>query len=382
MASEDDLEVKMRVVLDEEDIKKQAEAAAKKAGVDGTKSATGGPKPPPPPSGPASYKDIADAIAKSIRESVTRKAEGGALASLGQAALPIAGAFFALKILGDLRDAVMSVIRNLVSLASSLQKFSPVLSLAFREMSVEMRKIAIDMAQLLGPTLRDVVKGITEIVSTLYYALKPAIAAIAAVIRIWTLEVRVVVQVFRFFMKGVATAAWALTKLAEVVADIVAMVSPAVGAHLQKAAKALSDAAEKWVQSLDGQTGPGNLLNMMLLRGLSEASGQGGSRTRAAGDRHDAIRDLNLQERRERPSQQHSSLAENRIPVKAPAPRLANVITNMQHSTEVRVESEQAVFRAMEEVRRILTGNVMRIRDDQVRMANRLAAETVVDLVR
>lgn len=381
MANEDDLEVKMRVVLDEEDIKKQAESAAKKLGVDGQKGSTAGTKPPPPPSGPASYKDIADAIAKSIRESVTKKAEGGMMATLGQAALPLAGAFFGLKILNDLKDAIVSVVRNLVSLASSLQKFSPILSVAFREMSVEMRKLAIDMAQLLGPALRDVVKGLTEIVSTLYYVLKPALAVIAAVIRIWTYEVRVVVNIFRLFAKSAATAAWTLAKLGQVAADLVAITSPGIGAGLQKAAKALSDAAEKWVQSLDGQTGPANMLNMMLLRGLSEASSRSGTGQRPAGDRQSAIRDINLQDRRERPSEHHSSLADNRVPVKAPAPKLANIVTNMQHSTEVRVESEQAVFRAMEEVRRILTSNVMRIRDDQVRMANRLAAETVVDLV-
>lgn len=378
--SEDDLEVKMRVSLDEEDIRRQVDEAERKVNGPPPK-----PKPPAPgqgqPAGVGGWRDIGDAIAKSIRDTMSKTAGNETFAAFGQFAPKLAGAFFAVKLLEELKDAIGSVIRNLVDLAKSLSRYSPELSMAFREMSVEMRKLAIDMARTFGPALTQLVKAITEITSALYYALKPILSVIVNAIGAWAVQLRMIAGAFRLFMRAIASAAWGLAKLHEMLVSLIAMVLPAgAGQQLTTAAKALTGAAQKWIDALNGNTGPASMLQNMLIRGLTEASQQKSPSVMPAGDRGTATRAISFQTKDERKSDGKSAAA-GRVAVPAPAPRLANVITQVKNETKVNVESEQAVHRAMEEVRGVLTRAVMRVRDDQVRLANRLAGETVVDLV-
>lgn len=383
--SPDELDVKMRVTLDDDDIAKQIAGAERKIR-DGVGPGKATSPPPAPPAASAANKSLGKAIADAIHEQQSKVA-GGKMAAFGEMAMPLAAGVLGLQLLKDLKAALQSVLQNLLALGGSLSRFNPELAVAFRGMSVEMRKLAIDMGRTLGPVLADLVRTVTEIVRLAYMLLKPLLMAMAAALRLVLDRVQMVVAFFKLLASAVANAVWMLAKLASSLADLVTLVSPALGASMKMAAEALAKASEKWLEALDGSRKPENLMNMMLIKGLTEAAN---TKTDLPGRSHEFGRANNerpafLME--QSPRMPHAnrdgspSLVSGRVAAPTPAPKLASMVTNVRHSTEVRLESEQAVSRAMEEVRRVLTSAVLRVRNDQLMLANRLAGETVVDLV-
>jgi hypothetical protein len=380
MAAEDDVEVKMRVVLDDEDVKRNVAEAERKM------NAKGGPPPIPGggASGPAaSYREMAAAIAKAFKEQRVDSL-GAGMNALGEAAAPLASVFFGVRLLQELQDAIMGVIRSLMSLAASLSRYTPELAVAFRGMSVEMRKLSIDMGKTLGTALADLVRALTEITRILYHDLKPLLVLLAAELRLIVGRISYVTAAIRSLSMAAMAAVWALAKFAEHIIELARpLVGDAVADLIGGAAKKLSSAAEAWIKAVQGDGRPESLLNQLLIKGLTEAADRPWQAPTPAGGSGRTVRLApgGKEPKPERNPDGSPTAVAGRTAIAPVAPRLASIVTNVKNTTEVRLESEQAVTRAMEEVRRALTSAIMRVRNDQLLFANRLANETVVDLV-
>lgn len=389
--AKDDIVVGLKVKLDEESVAREAEKAGEKMG--GGRSRGGGDK-----RVSSVTEGLRDAVVKPIADRISKIEDklGGLGAGAGAAA---AGgiAIFGAKILQEIYYSLKAVLASIWSLSQSLVRFTPVLSVAFRELQLAMRIMAVDLGRLTGKELANLVRLMAEIISLLYTALRPVIKVLAMYLSMLVDAVRSLVNGIKF---AIAVVLYAISNLIRAIGKLITWlgtyVPGVVGSAMRSmglAAEALAKVVDAHAKSIQQSTSSNrnavHAMNMALIRGLSTvgkmpytgvtAPGQSDERDAPVfsaplkADSHGAIRVHNK-------SQQGSSSAAGRQAVSFPAPTLASVVNNVQLTAEVKLQHEEAVQSAIEEVRGCLVKAIHQVRNEQIMLSSKIYGRTVVDL--
>ncbi len=372
----DELDVKLKIVLDEQSLEEQGKKASEK--VFGTK--------PPPPSSSPQRPDGREEISilKQIKDAISKKEER--LGGFGGLAAPLAAGFFGLGILKQVKDAVLDVLSSLWGLASSLQRFSPEISLAMRQWDVAMRQISIDLARRLGPALADLVKAFTELVSVIYDAVKDLLPILTAAIKVITFEIKKWATIISTSVRMVETAILALVKtLTYVTRNILNMIGMS-GSPVGQLVEKMDKTVDKWLEAIrEGRRdNSGKLLNDILIKGLMVASHQKWTGVSApTTERFKVVRPSDIPSELAGPGRPTATVKSptsmTAVPVSKPFSPVANF--NVKQHNEFSVSNERAIESAVRDVRKALMAGVMRAEDALSMAVNRSVSETVVDLV-
>lgn len=392
----DDIKVGLKVTLDEESMAREVEKAEGKMGRG---------KPGGPSTAGGAIVNIVEQMKIGVTKPIVDRLEkierklGGEGAS-GSGLGFIKGLAAAVVIFG-LLDAFVQAIKAVVSavwnLAQSLSRFSPALAVAFRQLQIAMRILAIEMGEKLGPVLAEIVRDITEIVVLLARLLLPILKALLYELSKWIEVVRKVVHVLY----------WLVTTVLKLVSQVMAFIGTLMvwwgqtlgkfDAGFTEAGKALlsaSDATrnfalelEKARQSLTGHSDAVSRMNQALIKGFSDVAGMSYTGVTAPGagdsrnapgfnaplvfDPHGKIRTY---------TGATTSVAAGRSAVSMQPPALASVVNNVQLNAEVKMQHEEAVQRAIEEVRGVLVRAIHGVRNEQLLLSSRIYARTVIDL--
>jgi hypothetical protein len=256
--------------------------------------------------------------------------------------------------------------------------------------------LSIDLGRLIGTELSNLVNVITEIIVLLYTALRPAIKVLAMLFSLLVDAVRAVVKAIT----------WAVVEILNVVAMLVRAVGSllnwmsnyipgqigailgAVGTAAGGIATAISAYAKSIQQSANVGQNAVAQMNAAFIKGISDVGKMAYSGVTAPGPNDERQAPTfnaplkvdshgNVRTHRGGGSQ---SAAAGRSAVSVQPPQLASVVNNVQLKAEIKLQHEEAVQRAIEEVRGCLVKAIHQVRNEQLSLSSRIYAKTVVDL--
>jgi hypothetical protein len=385
----DDIKVGLKVVLDEASVAKEVQEA--EAALNRGKSSTKGGQ-----QGTTAVsigealkitvtKPLVDKLSQ-IEAKLTGTPMGGAVGGLpGGAGLmkAIAVVGMVVLILEALYQAIKAVVTSVWNLAQSLARFSPILSVAFRELQIAMRIISIRLAHELGPILAVMVRDIREIIYTLVELLLPSLKVL----------IYVIVGLVRAFRDMLRSVVLFTAGLLRVVADLM-RTFPVLNVALFGLADQLDVASNKLMAFYKGLVGGTGLnqnglvaqMNQALIRGFSELGKQASPGVAPSSGERDApnwsapLKVEGLFGTKSTGKPPPTSVAAGRTSVSMQPPSLASIVNNVQLKAEVKLQHEEAVQRSIEEVRGLLVRAIHSVRNEQHLLSSKIYARTVIDL--
>jgi hypothetical protein len=387
----DDIVVGLKVKLDEESVAREAAKAGEKMGRGSASGRGGG-------GGPAN-------IAEGIREAVTRPIIGRLekieqkLENLGTGAKVAAGAATAILVIKYLQEmyyALKAVLASLWNLSQSLSRFSPAIRLAFRDLAISMKMLSLDLGRLIGTELANLVSIVREIIQILYAVLRPVIKIVAMALSALVDAIRVVIRVLVY---ATVVILYTVSNLIRSVGSFISWLSQYVPgqvgnmlATMGMATQAFAGQVSAYAKSIQQAAATGQnaakQMNQALIKGFSDVGkmAYAGVSAPGAGDERAApifAAPLKLDSHgttRTYTGRGSQSAAAGRMAMQLPAPSLATVVNNVQLKAEVKLQHEEAVQRAIEEVRGCLVKAIHQVRNEQLNLSSRIYARTVIDL--
>jgi len=388
----DDIKVGLKVTLDEESMAREVQKAEARVNKKGSASGS-------PGGGSQSGASLAEALKISVTKPIVDKlakieeklTRAGASA---QMAGGIAQVLMVLKILDAMYQAIKAVLSSIWNLTQSLSRFSPVLSVAFRQLAILLRMLSIDLGRLIGNELANLVNFIKELVAFLYAIFRADIKILAVLFSLLIDALRVALDVIRYVFSKLL---WLSGKIYDVVGDVLLWIAQYVpgtigtmllelGAVTKTVAGEILKHAELVKNSSQAGKNAVQQMNSALISGFSFMGQQGyqGVTAPGQGDEREAPKwvpplksEGNVRQYKNVPS---NSVATGRKAVNMQTPQMASVVNNVQLNAEVKLQHEEAVQRAIEEIRGCLVKAIHGVRNEQILLSSKIYARTVIDL--
>jgi hypothetical protein len=390
----DDIKVGLKVTLDEQSMAREVAKAESqvnrgKGGPGGGKSGGGG-----------SASDLAEGLRNAVTKPIVDKLQKieekltGVGASANQASR-FAQAFLLFKLLQEVYYAIKSILASVWNLAQSLTRFTPILAVAFRNLQIMLRMLAIDLGRLIGKELANLVDFIRELISFLYTYFRPHIKVAAMILD-------VIVNALRTFLKAVIYVTVQLLRTMAIVvkgiADLMkwlsgwmiglgAQIMSVMGVVLDQLSKKIDKFADSVEQSANTGRSAVQAMNAALIKGFSDVGKMAYTGVKAPGQGEEQnapqfIAPLKMDSHGNQRTYKtaSNSVATNRKTVPVQTPALASVVNNVQLKAEVKLQHEEAVQRAIEEVRSCLVKAIHGVRNEQILLSSKIYAKTAIDL--
>jgi len=383
----DDIKVGLKVTLDEESMAKSVQEAEAKLGKKGgAGGGIGGDL------ATVLHSQLVRPVIEQLKRIEQRLEKSGASTD---SAAGLAKMFIVVKVMQELYNAVKAVLRSMWNLAESLARFSPTLMASFRNLQILLRMLSIDLGRLIGKELASIVDFIRNLIAFFYVALRPMIKLLFVII---AALVSILGKLFEAY-KALVVWSWrlmaditeAVGKLMEWLGSYIPGALGTVFTAMGVGAGVLAESMRKQAKAIEesGKAGQNaaQQMNAALIKGFSDMGKEKytGVAAPGQGDEQHAkqfIAPLKLDSHgKARTYQQTSnSVATGRKPVSMQTPQLASVVNNVQLKAEVKMQHEEAVQRAIEEIRSQLVKAIHSVRNEQLLLANRVYARSVVDL--
>ena len=352
----DDIVVGMKVTLDEGSISEEVRRAEDRINKPGGRAVGGAPPSVGRGKQQEGHKGLAQEIARAMRMGggggggragggrgggggmlggmASFAGAGGVMGSIGVIAAGAAvGVGVVAAFVGALKGAVSAVMR----FARTLQEVSPQVGAGMRQFSIMMRGIMIGIGQDVGQGIWDTLRAMARVLSLLYQLSAPAFELIGRV------------------LSGIALV------IEEVVRWLAAMFNVDLDAPYRNAIA----------------------INQALLNAFSTVSGSTPSTDRQALDRIPQSADSTQSGNRPTSSgTQTNQVSAPRQVTALTAPNVPQINQTVTYNLDVALQHEEAVQRAIEQIRGALTRGIIEVRDRQLTMSGMLEAKTTVDMIR
>ena len=351
----DDIVVGMKVTLDEGSISEEIRRAEDRINKPGGRAVGGAPPSVGRGKQQEGHKGLAQEIARAMRMGggggggragggrggggggmlggmASFAGAGGTLGTIGTIA---AGTALGLGVVTAFVAALKGAVAAVMSFARTLQEVSPQVGAGMRQFTIMMRGVMIGIGQNVGQGVWDILRALARTLSLLYQVSAPVFQMIGSV----------------------------LSHIAMVIEEVVKWI------------------AKKLDIDLDAPYAVATTINQAFLDALSTYTSQQGQQYPPLQYQQSAD-SAQSSNRPTSSSTQATQVSAPRQVTALTAPNVPQINQTVNYNLDVKLQHEEAVQRAIEQVRGALTRSIIEVRDRQLTMSGMLAAKTTVDMIR